>query len=174
MQKPNLFDPSLSFQPVSLSAEPDNLLRHQDSYGELEDSLVTPHHIKIPTPTRQSTLASTLSGYSSHSEGNAGLNLAIPSATETSRPARSSFGSEGCTSPTEVRCQDPNNQCPASGIAYTVPQPPRPRSTGPEREGEKRTSEAERRKLREFYEKEGWLPAPQPSRVTRLRRKRAM
>lgn len=174
MQKPNLFDPSLCFQCIPFSAEPDNLLQHRDSFADLEEDLVTSRVTHIPGPTGQSTLASTFSNHSGHSDSNVGLNLTIPSATGTSRASRGSFGSEGCTSPSDVRCLDPNSQCPASGIAYTVPQPPRPRSTGPEREGEGRSSEAERQKLRDFYEKEGWLPAPQPSRVTRLRRKRAM
>jgi len=174
MQKPDLFDPSLTIQPAHFSAEPDNLLRHQDSFMDLEEDHVTPRLTHtIPSPTRHSTLASTFSGHSSRSDSNLGLNLSIPMATESSRPSRGSFSSDGCTSPSDVRCTEPNNQCPALGIAYTVPQP-RPTSAGPEREGEKGTSEAERRKLRDFYEKEGWLPAPQPSRVTRLRRKRAM
>ncbi len=42
-------------------------------------------------------------------------------------------------------------------------------------EGEdSRSGDAERRRLREFFDREGWLPGPRPSKKTNVRRKRAM
>ncbi|OCF54830.1 hypothetical protein L486_07485 [Kwoniella mangroviensis CBS 10435] len=37
-----------------------------------------------------------------------------------------------------------------------------------------RSAEMERRRMKEFYHREGWLPGPLPSRATRLKRRRAI
>ena len=41
-------------------------------------------------------------------------------------------------------------------------------------EEDKGSASAERRRLREAYERTGWLPGPKPSRATALKRKRAV
>ena len=40
--------------------------------------------------------------------------------------------------------------------------------------GDTRSREAELQRMREFYEREGWLTGPHPERLTLVRRNRAM
>ncbi|WVQ96444.1 hypothetical protein IAU59_003549 [Kwoniella sp. CBS 9459] len=77
----------------------------------------------------------------------------------------------------------------SSGNAYDRPQPsiePEPIAfdtaktapdaweNGGEETDDTRSAEAERRRMRGFYEKHGWLPAPIPNKASRLRRRRAI
>lgn len=90
--------------------------------------------------------------------------------TEPDRQQRSSFGSidsDGVGKEDELL--DPNYKR-KFGIACTVTKPP----VHVFEEEEELSSELERKWMREFYEREGWLPSPRPSRATLENRKRTM
>jgi hypothetical protein len=70
----------------------------------------------------------------------------------------------------EENLLDPNYKM-KFGIACTVTKPP---VHVFDEEDEELSSELERQWMREFYEKEGWLPGPRPSKATLENRKRTM
>jgi hypothetical protein len=65
---------------------------------------------------------------------------------------------------------DPNYKL-RLGIASTVAKPP---VHVFDEEEEDLSSESERKWMREFYEREGWLPGPRPSKATLENRKRTV
>jgi hypothetical protein len=95
------------------------------------------------------------------------------SSSSNTRPQtpRSSFGSESGLP--GLSSQDSTL---AFGIAGTIGAPP---TRGPSEcarilaSDDGRPGRLERARLREFYEREGWLPGPTPSRKTQIRRKQA-
>lgn len=91
----------------------------------------------------------------------------------TDAQQRSSFGSvdsEGLAKEEAQDLLDPNYKM-KFGIACTVTKPP---VHVFDEEDENTSSEAERRWMRDFYEREGWLPGPRPSKATAENRKRTM
>lgn len=174
MQKPNLFDPSLSVasqqdrmdeESANMSYFAGRLLHHQESGDDFDE-----FSSYFPGPKRQGSHHSA----SSHSSAHAGpsRNMTVPILPSHSRSARESFGSDSCASPMDIGVPDVKDTA-ALDIAYTI-NGPRARSCTPATDEETRSGDAERLKLREFYEAEGWLPGPKPSKTTSLRRKRAM
>lgn len=85
----------------------------------------------------------------------------------TRRSSIGSVDSEGCR---EENLLDPNHKL-RLGIGSTVANPP---VHVFDEEEEDVSSESERRWMREFYEKEGWLPGPRPSKATLESRKRTV
>jgi hypothetical protein len=70
----------------------------------------------------------------------------------------------------EENLLDPNHKLKL-GIGCTVAKPP---VHVFDEEEEDLSSESERKWMREFYEKEGWLPGPRPSKATLENRKRTV
>jgi hypothetical protein len=104
---------------------------------------------------------------SAHSRTRAGSR-----STDADRLPRSSFGSvdsEG-VGREEHNLLDPDYKR-KFGIASTVCKPP---VQVFDEEEEELTSESERRWMREFYEREGWLPGPRPSKTTLELRQRTV
>jgi hypothetical protein len=97
----------------------------------------------------------------------------VPSTAATTRSTRGNLDPRTYVLPTEMAGTDRKDTSATAGTACTD-YGPRGRCPTPELDEDARSSDAERRKLREFYECEGWLPGPNPSKVTRLRRKRAV
>lgn len=88
----------------------------------------------------------------------------------TDHPPRSSFGSVNSDGVDRDNLLDPNHKLKL-GIGCTVTKPP---IHVFDEEEEDTSSEMERRWMREYYEKEGWLPGPRPSKTTLENRKRTM
>lgn len=88
----------------------------------------------------------------------------------TDHPPRSSFGSVNSDGVEKDNLLDPNHKLKL-GIGCTVTKPP---IHVFDEEEEDTSSEMERRWMREFYEREGWLPGPRPSKTTLENRKRTM
>ncbi|WVF68925.1 hypothetical protein IAT40_003699 [Kwoniella sp. CBS 6097] len=91
--------------------------------------------------------------------------------------------------PTTMDIHPPFDGVTAAGNTNDHPQPPiKPEplafdtartardavENGDEESDDSRSAEAERRRMRRFYEKHGWLPGPIPSKAFRLRRRRAI
>jgi len=83
---------------------------------------------------------------------------------------RSSIGSADSDGGREENLLDPNHRL-RLGIGCTVAKPP---VHVFDEEEEELSGESERRWMREFYENEGWLPGPRPSKTTLENRKRTV
>jgi hypothetical protein len=83
---------------------------------------------------------------------------------------RSSIGSVDSDGGREDNLLDPNHRL-RLGIASTITKPP---VHVFDEEEEELSGESERKWMREFYEKEGWLPGPRPSKATLENRKRTV
>jgi hypothetical protein len=83
---------------------------------------------------------------------------------------RSSIGSVDSDGGREENLLDPDHKL-RLGIGITVAKPP---VHVFDEEEEELSGESERKWMREFYEKEGWLPGPRPSKATLENRKRTV
>jgi len=173
MQVPNLFDPVLSAAaqqtrinagstPTSFS--PGRQLLHHESMDQFDEfaSCFSP-------PSRRLSSASTRPIFIKTESPQ------IVSVSSYEQSAGASYGSVSCSSPVEADGATMKDGCPAMGVAYTPNGPLGSKSRqNLDDDDDGMNGEAERRELRLKYEADGWLSGPRPSRVTSLRRKRAV
>ena len=175
MQKPDLFDPSLSAASQRQNIETESSassnatsrgLQHEESVEDFDEfSSSSPHpSLRVGLLSAATSILDDASDLVQNCKKLTGI--------ET-RTTRGSFGSENNVSPTDMSSPESKDTSAALGIAFPLAGP-HARASTPGPDDDLRNSDAELRKLRDFYESEGWLPGPKPSRVTRLRRKRAV
>ena len=183
-------NPGTSDLPAS-SSRP--LLHHDDSNealdapGETADDIEDNQHSQQrdikPIPQRQFSVVTTASvvseTHSAHPDVSHTALAAGPftdgTTSTTPRSHRGSFDSEDSGAGQTVDAAYAGPSSFTSPIVPTIVGPRRPTAPAPEvLEEERRSSEAEKTRLRDFYEKEGWLPAPNPSRKTKIKRMRAL
>ena len=170
MQVPNLFDPlvSAAHQQTRIDVEssttsflPGRQLLHHDSIDPSDECAPC-----STQPTRRASNGSTRADAIKPD-----YPQVVPM-SQSGRSSRPSFGSVSCPSPVDGDGPCAKEGHAALGIAYIPNGPLRSQSIADDEDD--MNGELERKKLRMEYEAEGWLRGPTPSRVTSLRRKRAV